>query len=89
MNTYLLERLLDGFVGNAMVAQVDESNVREPPNNILRGLLLLRRTGRMSVLAEVNDRNAEGILQSGDSAHVLGCIKLVNSPLHGSRTSAS
>ncbi len=60
---HLLDSLMHRFLGYAVVVQVDEAHFSEAAHDVLRGLLLLCSGGRIAILAEVNERDAEGVLR--------------------------
>ena len=59
---HLLECSLHNLFWDAVVIEVDEAHIGEPSDNVLCGLLLLCDRSRVAILAEVIERDAEGIL---------------------------
>lgn len=59
---HLLEHLLHGLSGYAVVAEIDESDVCEPSHDFVCSLLLLCGVGRITILVEIDDRNSKGVL---------------------------
>ena len=60
--THLLERALDRLVGDAVVAEINESDVGEAPYNVLCSLLFYSSRFSVAVFAEINDWDTEGVL---------------------------